>query len=113
MRKLVGFQLDNDETAEQAVVEYQISEKFVVFKQDSFLAGYKRKTVAQLQQKRLKIGNQRTLQIFFVVGRFGTQTEKFQYHRVFDDLSRRFGNAFLTGNLQHNFLIVAQQQTFI
>ena len=46
-------------------VEYQISEKFVVFKQDSFLAGYKRKTVAQLQQKRLDVYKRQAVAFVF------------------------------------------------
>ena len=36
VRNLMSFQFDNDETAKQSVVEYQIGEKFVVFKLDAF-----------------------------------------------------------------------------
>lgn len=83
-------------------------EKLVILQRNTFLTGYERELVPQLQQKGLQIGNQCALQILLVVGRIGLQLQKLQLHRLLDNLGRRFRYPLPTGHLRNRALAIAQ-----
>ena len=113
MRQFVRFDFDDNETLQQAVIQHQISKKFIAIEMQSFLPGDKGKTIAQFQQKFLQMADDGTFQIFFVIRRFTLQAKKFQHHRVFDDFFRAYRLTFIAGDSQHAFFVVAEQQPLI
>src|SRR6185312_10227098 len=108
MSKLLRFDFKQYKTLKQSIIKYQINEKFVLPNADSFLPGYKRKSIAQLQQKIMQVSNERRLKVLLVIGCLPSQIQKFQHHRIFDNFSRIRRNLFSTGYGQNIFFVVAQ-----
>jgi hypothetical protein len=111
MRDFMGFDLNHHEAAQQTVVKNQIREEFIIFNQQPFLPGDKRKAIAHFEQELLQMRNESGFKVFFIVRRLSFQSQKFKthgVHGVFDDLCRFFGNTLFPGNGKHGFLVIAQ-----
>ena len=65
MTEAVYFQLHDDMTFQDTVIEYKVSEIIVPVYQNAFLPGFKTESVPHLQQEVLQIVEDRLLQIVF------------------------------------------------
>jgi hypothetical protein len=67
MRELSEFQIDDDQTSQATVEKNEVHAVPFVIDAQAALAADKRKVVPQLQQKALKVADQRFLDIIFRV----------------------------------------------
>src|SRR6266852_8031559 len=63
VRKLADLQIDQDVTLQDGVIEHEIDVKVIALERDPFLPRDEGKPFAQLQQKELKIRDQRLFQV--------------------------------------------------
>lgn len=63
MDQLADFEINENETLEDRVIEDQVDVKVVAIKGNSLLTGDERKPFVQFQQKRLQVIDQRLLQL--------------------------------------------------
>jgi hypothetical protein len=102
------FNFDDHKAPQQAVVKHQVGKKLIIFEQQAFLPGNKRKAVAQFEQKLLQMADQCRFQFLFVVMGFSLQSQELEYHRVFDDFLRQLRGSLIPGNSHNGILIIAQ-----
>ena len=60
--QLPDLEVQEDEGPGEPVVEHQIDEEMLAVERDPLLAGHEGKPLAQFQEERLQVGNQRLLQ---------------------------------------------------
>lgn len=86
MAELAGFQVDDDKTLEQIIVENQVNKKVAGLSANTHLPRDEREPLAKFQQKLLQFINNRLLQpaLFYLASL--RQLQEFQHIRVFDKL---------------------------
>ena len=95
MGQLVELQVNDEVAAQEAVVENEVQEVVLAVEGESFLPGLEEKTLAQLDEKPLQVGDDGRLQIGFRIAGLLLQAQELEdesfFQEVFgagDDLAR-------------------------
>lgn len=88
MGELAELEVDQDEAAEQAVVEDEVDEEVIAVEADSLLASHETEALAELEQERLEAVDDGLLQVSLPPVRALRQVEELEHERVLDDAPR-------------------------
>ena len=88
MRQLADLQVNYNKTFQDVIVKNKVNIIVVVFNSYSFLAGDKRKTLAEFEKEVMKLINQALLKVGLKIFFAFLHTKEFKDIGVFDDVVR-------------------------
>lgn len=88
MSELTELEVDEDEAAEQAVVEHEVDEEVVTVEGQPLLARHEAEPLAELEQERFDAVDDRLLKVALTPRGALVETEELQNERLLDHLGR-------------------------
>ncbi len=113
VRQFTRFDLHNNKTLQQAVVQNQVDKKIITIDMYTFLPGDEGKTITEFQQKLLQMCNNGLLQVFFVESLIAIKPEKLQEQRIFNNSCSLIRDLFPARHGQYFLPVTACQQTLV
>lgn len=108
MFDLVDLQVDQDEAAEDAVVEYEINTVVSVVDGDAVLPADKGEAFAKFEEKGLEVVAEAAFEISFRDGMGLRYLQEFEDERIAYDIGGALNDLPLSGELQDGFLVLAR-----